>query len=326
MYGDEGTIRHKDVFKISTFAFSTAPIRELLKDVTALSCEDSTRKTTVFMPSTKQWKNRTRAARNLVRPMETVVLDKKSRKRLSPTCKLISIRKARNGTGKTSLSLALAGFFGLNIYIINLAEPALTDNILLELANDMPKRCIVLLENIDTVGLKRVKVKKLKQSRKSSGRLAKRNGITIDGVLNAFNGAASQKGRVLILATNKPANLDKALIRPDRVDLKLCFENITKNHARNLFWRMYTPDTSAETNELVKLAAEFGSKISEKIFSPAEVQNYLIMHKDQSRQALSSVTDWVEAIKQKSRRHRGKPCAKVPTKRRKKMKRVRYAY
>lgn len=158
----------------------------------------------------------------------------------------------------------------------------------------------------------------MKQSRESSGRLAKRNGVTIDGVLNAFNGAASQEGRVLILATNKPASLDEALIRPGRVDLKLCFENITKNHARDLFWRMYTPDTSAETNELVKLAAEFGSKISEKIFSPAEVQNYLIVHKDQPRQALSGVTDWVEAMKQKSRRHRGKPCAKVPTKCRKK--------
>ncbi|KAH9427491.1 hypothetical protein MCOR02_012122 [Pyricularia oryzae] len=230
------------------------------------------------------------------------------------------------GTGKTSLSLALADFFGLDIYVINLAEPALTDNSLLELANDVPERCIVLLENIDTVGLKRFEVKKLKQIRESSGRLAKRNGVTIGGVLNAFDGAASQEGRVLILATNKPASLDEALIRPGRVDLKLRFDNITKNHARDLFWRMYTPDTSAETNELVKLAAEFGCKISEKIFSPAEVPNYLIMHKDQPRQALSGVTDWVEAMKQKSRRHRGKPCAKVPTKCRKKMKRVRYAY
>ncbi|KAI4602054.1 hypothetical protein KJ359_010920 [Pestalotiopsis sp. 9143b] len=59
------------------------------------------------------------------------------------------------GTGKTSLSFALAGVFGLDIYVISLLEPSLTEEDLGALFTSLPRRCIVLLEDIDTAGLKR---------------------------------------------------------------------------------------------------------------------------------------------------------------------------
>jgi mitochondrial chaperone BCS1 len=59
------------------------------------------------------------------------------------------------GTGKTSLSFALAGVFGLDIYVISLLEPSLTEEDLSALFSSLPRRCIVLLEDIDTAGLKR---------------------------------------------------------------------------------------------------------------------------------------------------------------------------
>jgi mitochondrial chaperone BCS1 len=59
------------------------------------------------------------------------------------------------GTGKTSLSFALAGVFGLDIYVISLLEPTLTEEDLSALFTGLPRRCIVLLEDIDTAGLKR---------------------------------------------------------------------------------------------------------------------------------------------------------------------------
>ncbi|KAK1050708.1 hypothetical protein LTR33_014650 [Friedmanniomyces endolithicus] len=59
------------------------------------------------------------------------------------------------GTGKTSLSFALAGIFGLEIYAISLQEPTLTEGDLMQLFNGLPRRCIVLLEDVDAAGLLR---------------------------------------------------------------------------------------------------------------------------------------------------------------------------
>lgn len=50
------------------------------------------------------------------------------------------------GTGKTSLSFALAGIFGLDIHVISLLEPSLTEEDLSGLFASLPRRCIVLLE------------------------------------------------------------------------------------------------------------------------------------------------------------------------------------
>src|SRR4051812_35552483 len=59
------------------------------------------------------------------------------------------------GTGKTSLSFALAGVFGLDIHVISLLDPSLTEEDLSALFNSLPRRCVVLLEDIDTAGLSR---------------------------------------------------------------------------------------------------------------------------------------------------------------------------
>lgn len=57
------------------------------------------------------------------------------------------------GTGKTSLSFALAGLFGLDVYAVSLQEPGLTEGDLMLLFNGLPRRCIVLLEDVDAAGL-----------------------------------------------------------------------------------------------------------------------------------------------------------------------------
>jgi mitochondrial chaperone BCS1 len=59
------------------------------------------------------------------------------------------------GTGKTSLSFALAGVFGLDIYVMSLLDPSLTEQDVLSLFAGLPTRCIVLLEDINTAGVAR---------------------------------------------------------------------------------------------------------------------------------------------------------------------------
>lgn len=189
------------------------------------------------------------------------------------------------GTGKTSLSFALAGVFGLDIYVISLLDPSLTEEDLCALFNSLPRRCVVLLEDIDTAGLarpgdstpasedgddsdekskdkpkKKDKDSKDKKSsewnvadlarelkKQSSSESTDKKGISLSGLLNAIDGVASHEGRVLIMTTNKPETLDEALIRPGRVDLQIAFTNATREQTCELFKRMYDADRTATT-------------------------------------------------------------------------------
>lgn len=199
------------------------------------------------------------------------------------------------GTGKTSLSFSLAGIFGLRIYCVALGETGLTEATLGSLFAQLPERCIVLLEDIDSAGLKheggeneednksnnqlnndsidqdddsdsdsdddqgvesKPKVKP-KNNTSLNGGAIKPGFISLAGLLNVIDGAASQEvsvepvnmakkatltnpaqGRVLIMTTNHPEKLDAALIRPGRVDLRIRFTLATRPQIREIFMRM----------------------------------------------------------------------------------------
>jgi chaperone BCS1 len=55
----------------------------------------------------------------------------------------------------TSLSFALAGIFGLSVYCASMSEVGLTEADLNTIFPNLPERCIVLLEDIDSAGLRR---------------------------------------------------------------------------------------------------------------------------------------------------------------------------
>lgn len=120
------------------------------------------------------------------------------------------------GTGKTSVSLALAGHYGCGLYIVSLMEPHMTEQKLSALFAQLPPHCIVLIEDIDSAGLEKRDLndpdapKKQRPTLKdekftwpdgltASEKVA--HGITLAGLLNAIDGVASHEGRILILTT-----------------------------------------------------------------------------------------------------------------------------
>jgi chaperone BCS1 len=209
------------------------------------------------------------------------------------------------GTGKTSLGFSLSGIFGLAIYCVSLSETGLTETELGALFASLPERCIVLLEDIDSGGIRRedeglLSIPAVKSADESGEGLdaksesgsnsesvveddtqpkgwfgffsrapakpvvrhgpattpspeiipssmpfpnpfnRKQSLISMAGLLNIIDGAASYEastpivrpdetpinlpqGRVLIMTTNCPEQLDPALIRPGRVDLQIKF-------------------------------------------------------------------------------------------------------
>ena len=133
------------------------------------------------------------------------------------------------------------------------------------LFSSLPRRCVVLLEDIDSAGLiKRqeegeksakpaddaaAKIgaelsKALKDASENNGKGKKNKGISLSGLLNAIDGVASHEGRVLVMTTNCPEKLDEALIRPGRIDIKVGFTMATRSQISELFTRMYSPDDS----------------------------------------------------------------------------------
>ena len=139
------------------------------------------------------------------------------------------------GTGKTSLSLAAAGKFGLDVYAMNLSK--VNDATLHKLLSKLPARCILLLEDIDAI-------ESAKSRENSDAGSSTSSSVTLSGLLNAIDGAGSVEGRVLIMTTNYVDRLDPAVIRPRRVDKMVEFGLASREMLLELFRYIYTPLSS----------------------------------------------------------------------------------
>lgn len=173
-----GGDQQDDIIQLDCIGSSIDPIKDLLRTVRGWSLDKTRYTTTIRHPTAKErarfagsW---SRTTSRPSRPMETVILDSEQKNMiindmneyLHPSStkwyatRGIPYRRGYlfhgpPGTGKTSLSFALAGIFGLEIYAISLQEPTLTEGDLMQLFNGLPKRCIVLLEDVDAAGLVR---------------------------------------------------------------------------------------------------------------------------------------------------------------------------
>lgn len=187
------------------------------------------------------------------------------------------------GTGKTSLTLALAGHFRLPVHLIGLGNPNMNDESLIDLLGNMPRRSILLLEDVDVAFPRRdrpppdVSVSGQKSTVTPSA-------ITPSGLLNALDGAAAQEGRVVIMTTNHRKHLDPALIRPGRVDLELPFALATTADLRQLYEKFY--ELAGDTR-----AATFAGQLPPGTFSIAQVQGYLMRHRDSPDDALDRIAE-----------------------------------
>ncbi|TAQ83060.1 hypothetical protein B7494_g8616 [Chlorociboria aeruginascens] len=309
---------------------SVAPIKKFLEDCREFA--DKQRESFITVRASKSlygqdsWDTTILRA---IRPLETVHFDETMKQELITdirnyldpntrrfyTARGIPYRRGyllfgAPGCGKTSLALALAGYFNLELYLLHVPTIG-EDNGLENLFTALPPKCIVLLEDIDAVGMRR-KARVIDESNededdddddddKDTVDRHSRSRITLSGLLNVLDGVASQEGRIVLMTSNFADQLDRALVRPGRIDKMILLGNISQRSAELMFLRMFTPERSAEAvvslgceaDETQKLALEFSSKITEDMFTPAQLQGFLLNYRSSPQEAVAKVSTWV---------------------------------
>ncbi|KAK7432253.1 hypothetical protein QQZ08_001198 [Neonectria magnoliae] len=153
-----------------------------------------------------------------------------------------------------------------------------------DLFNKLPPRCVVLLEDIDTAAATHCRGPGTENASERAKHAGDKS-VTLSGLLNAFDGVASQEGRLLIMTTNHIKKLDEALIRPGRIDREVEFQLVNRNLATQIYRLVFEePDEVGSSGEkrakdqpmIGQLAVEFAAKVPDHEFSPAEVLTFLI--------------------------------------------------
>ncbi|AEO64106.1 uncharacterized protein THITE_2109894 [Thermothielavioides terrestris NRRL 8126] len=279
------TLSEREEISISCFGRDPWVLKELLHEARDYYVKRDEAKTLIYQGTTRsgscepQWQ---RCMVRTPRPLSTVILNEQVKKELiddvtdylNPATRRwyanrgIPYRRGYllygpPGTGKSSLSLALAGFFKMRIYIVSLNSVTANEENLATLFAELPRRCVVLLEDIDTAGLTHTRDGENQadnavnndeeaptRNRRQPGTNNNNNNnnpnnttgrLSLSGLLNILDGVASTEGRVLIMTTNHLEKLDKALIRPGRVDMMVKFGRADAGMTAAIFRAIYAP-------------------------------------------------------------------------------------
>lgn len=170
------------------------------------------------------------------------------------------------GTGKTSLVKALAGELKLPIYILNISKD-LKEGAFQKLLTEIPPKSIILIEDIDALYKQRASVNK-------------DQGVSFKTLLNGIDGIISPNGTLLFLTTNHKENLDKALIRPGRIDKRYYLDKVNKQQTEKLF-KLFYPKSNGS-------GKRFAQNIESNKFTPADLQQYFIQYKT-DKEALKNI-------------------------------------
>lgn len=213
------------------------------------------------------------------------------------------------GTGKTSLIKCIANYTGRHIVVISLkiikTKTQLDDFFFEDRYNSSNKqngvgfdKKIIVIEDIDCIGeivldrnrKKETNIKNVntncvgeilqtliqkndEENNKllSSLKVGEDENITLDDILNLWDGVRETPGRILIISSNHYGKLDPALIRPGRIDVTLELTNATHDVIRDLYFHL--TKTYIDPVKLKKIKSGF--------YSQAEIINlFLICNKN----------------------------------------------
>lgn len=288
----------------TTFGKNTAVFDRMLKDAYDLSTMHEEGKTLIFTNWGAEWRQFGQPRRK--RPIESVILDESiSEKLLDDVQEWINSSRwyiergipyrrgyllhGPPGSGKSSFIFALAGTLNYNICILNLAERGLTDERLGLALSCVPPQSIVLLEDIDAAFSNR--------DDPNNEHFNNSSNVTFSGLLNVLDGVAASEERLVFMTTNHIDRLDKALIRPGRIDYVEYIGDATDYQIKKLFNNFFFNQVDpAQCQKFLELVRNQLPKVS-----MAALQGFLLHHKGDPMAAMENVHSLRKDIESRER-------------------------
>jgi len=104
--------------------------------------------------------------------------------------------------------------------------------------------------------------------------------LTLASLLEVLDGVMEMEGRMLIITTNYPEKLDKALIRPGRIDMKVHFGPMNGENIIRMYKHFFETDS---------LASVSSSDLPDLKWTPAEVTQVFLNNMDNPQEALKQL-------------------------------------
>jgi hypothetical protein len=187
------------------------------------------------------------------------------------------------GTGKTSLVKSVASMLDLSISSLTFNDK-LDDSKMRSLIKRLPKKTILLIEDMDCLFKDRKKNDEIK------------NQITLSGILNCLDGLSSGDNMIVFITTNiKDSLYDEALIRPGRIDHFIQFTYIKKEQLVEMY-KVFMENNYSEDKMNLFIKTYYSLNIK---CTTALIQDYLFRYVDEPDDAQENI-DMIKDIKNES--------------------------
>ena len=104
--------------------------------------------------------------------------------------------------------------------------------------------------------------------------------LTLASLLEVLDGVMEMEGRMLIITTNYPEKLDKALIRPGRIDMKVHFGPMNGENIIRMYKHFFETDSPASVSS---------SDLPDLKWTPAEVTQVFLNNMNNPQEALKQL-------------------------------------
>jgi len=128
--------------------------------------------------------------------------------------------------------------------------------------------------------------KKKKKKDKDDKKEESKDELTLSFLLNLLDGVLETPGRIVIMTSNYPNRLDKALVRPGRIDINLHVDNADLEMIKEMICHFY--DKSQMELEHIILKSEIDKK-----YTPAEVISILCNNYNNYEKAIQQLNNIV---------------------------------